>query len=303
MRQHYNSFRRCTASPLHLTFTWIFGILDRHPHMQAKVIWARAHQRSNPFNEAADSLAKQACHRPIHRAKGARAALSWKREQAYAKAQSDWQDSWTHRLPQARGAYITTLPKVKVPQAMKEVFEAPRSESARAIQVMLGHGFFGEFYARHVPSERTDCPCGEEMQTREHILLRCPIHGQARREAKMHGKTERWLLNTEEGRRMLLKFLAKSNAFKKVTRRAPEEEERIRRARGWHYGNDVEMGDQEDMEDYDGEGASLQHSSRESSVISGWSVTEQGDEDKEVELPDRPRPVEESVSWPHSDED
>ncbi|KAK0201167.1 hypothetical protein DFS33DRAFT_1227983, partial [Desarmillaria ectypa] len=33
-----------------------------------------------------------------------------------------------------------------------------------------GHGFAGEYYSRFVPNENIDCPCGERLQTREHIL-------------------------------------------------------------------------------------------------------------------------------------
>jgi hypothetical protein len=44
------------------------------------------------------------------------------------------------------------------------------------VQCRTGHGHLGEYYSRFVPSESVDCPCGEPVQTREHIICECPKH-------------------------------------------------------------------------------------------------------------------------------
>ena len=43
-------------------------------------------------------------------------------------------------------------------------------------QARTGHGYFGEYYQIHNIREPIDCPCGAELQTREHIPFECDIH-------------------------------------------------------------------------------------------------------------------------------
>ena len=45
-------------------------------------------------------------------------------------------------------------------------------------QVQMGHGYFGEYYLIHNIQEPSDCPCGAELQTCDHILFECEIHEQ-----------------------------------------------------------------------------------------------------------------------------
>jgi hypothetical protein len=40
-------------------------------------------------------------------------------------------------------------------------------------QARTGHGHFGQ---THNIQEPTDCPCGTELQTREHIVFECQTH-------------------------------------------------------------------------------------------------------------------------------
>jgi hypothetical protein len=50
-------------------------------------------------------------------------------------------------------------------------------------RITTGHAFVGEytqrFYAPHTP-EQIACPCGEPIQTVEHVLTACPIYNDAR---------------------------------------------------------------------------------------------------------------------------
>jgi hypothetical protein len=65
----------------------------------------------------------------------------------------------------------------------------PRDKFSRSVYSTLfrfitGHAFVGEytqrFYPPHTPSQ-IDCPCGEPLQTVEHVLLHCPLYTAARR--------------------------------------------------------------------------------------------------------------------------
>jgi hypothetical protein len=172
-------------------------IMDNYPQVQYKVAWIRVHQENSVGNNMADWLAKEACHLPLEDLHFIGALLSWLKEQAKARVQTDWQASWEEQLRVSHGALINTPPTCKIPKEMKAVMEAPWDISARALQAMVGHGFFRDFYARHVPLERVDCPCREELQTRTHILMECPEYHAVRERLDM--KLEEWLVTTKEG--------------------------------------------------------------------------------------------------------
>ncbi|KAJ3888322.1 hypothetical protein GG344DRAFT_22147, partial [Lentinula edodes] len=46
----------------------------------------------------------------------------------------------------------------------------PREVYGRLIQCRTRHAFLGEYYAKFVPTEPTQCPCGARTQTRDHII-------------------------------------------------------------------------------------------------------------------------------------
>ncbi|KAF9440793.1 hypothetical protein P691DRAFT_632430, partial [Macrolepiota fuliginosa MF-IS2] len=39
-----------------------------------------------------------------------------------------------------------------------------------------GHRYFRDFYHSHTTSDDTSCPCGEYIQTHEHIIHSCPTY-------------------------------------------------------------------------------------------------------------------------------
>ncbi|KIJ67387.1 hypothetical protein HYDPIDRAFT_84672, partial [Hydnomerulius pinastri MD-312] len=81
-----------------------------------------------------------------------------------------------------------------------------------------GHGFFGEYFAHFVPTNDQSCPCGEPLQTREHILAECPIYDD-HRETLCEASEDLIisdLLGTEEGIKALVTFIRQSGAFKKL---------------------------------------------------------------------------------------
>jgi hypothetical protein len=89
--------------------------------------------------------------------------------------------------------------------------------SSRLAQVLTGHGHYGGYYRRFVPLERSDCRCGAELQSREHILTECPLYDHVRHHLE---KVDRHIslpriLGTPEGRQALIAFLRDSDAFQK----------------------------------------------------------------------------------------
>lgn len=81
-----------------------------------------------------------------------------------------------------------------------------------------GHGFFGEYYAKFVPSENSSCPCGMRHQTRAHILTECPLyadHHHLLSDAvpSMHIPD---LIGTDKGISAVAEFLRNTGAFTKT---------------------------------------------------------------------------------------
>jgi hypothetical protein len=59
-----------------------------------------------------------------------------------------------------------------------------RTTNCTLYRIITGHAFTGaytqRFYNQHTP-EQIACPCGEPIQTVEHVLLECPKYSAARR--------------------------------------------------------------------------------------------------------------------------
>ncbi|KAJ3911991.1 hypothetical protein F5877DRAFT_1668, partial [Lentinula edodes] len=68
-------------------------------------------------------------------------------------------------------------PSLKPSERLKET---TRELFSRLTQCRTGHAFIGEYYLQFVPGENVDCPCGVELQTREHILRACPKYEEYR---------------------------------------------------------------------------------------------------------------------------
>ncbi|KAF9515033.1 hypothetical protein BS47DRAFT_1274510, partial [Hydnum rufescens UP504] len=79
-----------------------------------------------------------------------------------------------------------------------------------------GHAHTGEFYRRQTIDEPTSCKCGCALQTRDHILLNCPLHNTHRHLlGKGRQRLTRSLLGTEKGISRLAAFLEQSGAYDK----------------------------------------------------------------------------------------
>ena len=101
-------------------------------------------------------------------------------------------------------------PSFKPPQ---HFLNLPRKTYGLVTQCRTGHGFFGEYYRRFVPSEDAECWCGlVDVETREHILLECPFydgHREILTEA-VPDCTLAEILGTKDGISALAEFIEKA---------------------------------------------------------------------------------------------
>ncbi|KAJ3850085.1 hypothetical protein EV368DRAFT_46013 [Lentinula lateritia] len=88
------------------------------------------------------------------------------------------------------------------------------------MQCRTGHAFLGEYYSQFVPNKNIDCPCGEELQTREHILRACPRYVDHRHTLQKASEDIclKDILGTSEGIEALTEFLDESGAFTRTGR-------------------------------------------------------------------------------------
>ena len=129
-----------------------------------------------------------------------------------------WRREWDHRPITGRYAIANRIPPSLKPLAHFRDLCGDRELYGRVVQCHLGHGFIGEYYKDFVPSESIDCPCGEPVQTRQHVLQDCPVYEPHRH--ILRGVSEdvalAEILGTPKGIDALARFLKKSGAFTKT---------------------------------------------------------------------------------------
>ncbi|KAI5114600.1 hypothetical protein M0805_008452, partial [Coniferiporia weirii] len=101
--------------------------------------------------------------------------------------------------------------------ALLSSWKAPASRAlqSRAVQVILGHGHFGAYAAHFLLDLPISCPCGTPLQTREHLLLECPLFHYARRPlpVEAHPSAQPPVWGSKLGLGWLFPFLHHTTAF------------------------------------------------------------------------------------------
>jgi hypothetical protein len=165
------------------------------------------------------------------------------RETAKDKAIAAWAESW-HLAPRTSLAYRTALRAPpdgrahhtfhperlmnKQPervQGEKKFVKFSRLTHSTFYRFITGHAFTGEYTQRFYPLHTQDqlaCPCGEPIQTIEHVLLHCPRHSDARQNfLTAHGRprTLPQLFDKPEHVLETLRFLEETGACAKPRER------------------------------------------------------------------------------------
>ncbi|KAI5114616.1 hypothetical protein M0805_009545 [Coniferiporia weirii] len=165
-----------------------------------------------PGNEYVDALTRLPPHgRPFFYH-----TYSALRQEALAAATDMWARTYASDSPHHRslaGRALPHPPSTSLLSAWKA--PEPRALQSRVVQVVLGHGHFGAYAARFLPDIPIACPCGAPLQTREHLLLECPLFQHARRplpaEDRPSAQPPAW--GSKLGLGWLFPFLRRTTAF------------------------------------------------------------------------------------------
>ncbi|QRV96583.1 extracellular metalloproteinase MEP [Ceratobasidium sp. AG-Ba] len=149
-----------------------------------------------------------------------RASISWVRSRTKVKAIHAWGRLWrSQKHSDHVRLSIRSNPTWKLSKFHDSIGKN-RKGHCRLIQVILGHGFFGEYYQRFKVDEPAECQCDHQtLQTIAHVIRHCPLLDVARAILRKVSKPVLLsdLFGTIKGLRALAVFLNFSNAFSKFS--------------------------------------------------------------------------------------
>ena len=82
------------------------------------------------------------------------------------KLKTEWISKWATKPPTGRHAIAGRIPPSLAGSYAFRTLD--RRTLGVVTQARTGHGYFGEYYQVHPIREPIGCPCGAEIQTREH---------------------------------------------------------------------------------------------------------------------------------------
>jgi ribonuclease HI len=195
--------------------------LDQNHNNRLTISWCPSHSDIKG-NERADKLAKEATTLARD------APISTSRSNALRRAKlvsaRTWRKQW-EKSPKNRSFAIANRLQPSM-NLTKRFRDNPREVFGCLIQCRTAHTYTGEYGRRFHLNDDHNCPCGEELQTRDHIIRDCTKF------ARKHDMLIRLsrdiflleILGTEEGIKALSTFLKDTSAFKAAGRQAAPKE-------------------------------------------------------------------------------
>ena len=165
------------------------ALLTALPSLHVKVSWVPGHKGVYGM-KVADKRAKSAATSPSRKTlldfTSRSAALSKIKKRPLRRWRKLCDDK---EIRESSGFYQASQyirPSLKLKKKYSTFLSAPRPVYSRIVQMATGHGYFGEYFKRFVPSNPVTCTCHEVsgappvIQTRDHILRSCPFFEQDR---------------------------------------------------------------------------------------------------------------------------
>ena len=144
--------------------------LDKNRQATIEITWVPGHMGITG-NDRADELAKGATELEPATETTTIAKLH---RQLRERLKIDWISDWANKPMAGRYAIADRIPpSLSGSHAFRTLY---RLTLGIVTQARTGHGHFGEYYLLHNIQEPSDCPCGAELQTRDHIIFECEIH-------------------------------------------------------------------------------------------------------------------------------
>lgn len=166
--------------------TSVRKILKQFPQLVINFCWFPAHLKDGGgfggvtnFNDHVDEKAKEALEEP----QPAYVSLAMAKQRLMARAKKQWTESTLkpkyigkHYLHTA-GSNTSKYTEIKVGKHgfLSKHGEQQNFKSAKLVRFLTGHFPHGEFRSRFNLEGPVNCACGGGVETREHILLRCPL--------------------------------------------------------------------------------------------------------------------------------
>lgn len=186
--------------------------LDDDPTHTITIAWCPSHCKI-AGNDRADELAKEATQLAWNAPISTSRAFALRR--AKASTQTAWARSWQKSPHKGRFAIANRIPPSLNPTKHFIELKDQREVFGRLVQCRTGHAYTGEFRKQFFPEKTTNCECGEDPQTREHIIRECTRYEEQR--AKLRAQNRELalpeLLGTPKGIAALATFIRESGAF------------------------------------------------------------------------------------------
>lgn len=134
---------------------------------------------------------------------------------AKASTHSAWVRDWQKAPRKGRFAISNRISPSLNPTKHFVALKDQREVFGRLVQCRTGHAYTGEFRRQFFPEKSTNCGCGEDLQTREHIIRECTRYANYREDLQETNRNLALpeLLGTPKGIAALADFLRDSGAF------------------------------------------------------------------------------------------